>query len=131
MEFAIQSYINNNLDLHAKAVYQEPRWLASTAVDASTRRILIPVNKNANVRFILVSYLQLAVSQDTSYTLVDDAYPGVTIMRATGSRYSQNITPFCYLVKSNTLSLTLTNGLAGDFTYFSIMYQFISQEKEK
>lgn len=126
MDFCIKEYIDNNLPLHAKAVYNIPTWKAST-LSAGLPTVAIPVNKNENVHFILVQQLLLS-RPNNAMNLFDLKRPTVPVLSLTNQVSFPICAPFIYIVKDDSLTLQMDNPIANNS--FSIMYQTITITKK-
>lgn len=126
MDSGIEAYINNNLDIHSKAVYLEPLWISSV-VNGANSDIVIPLDVNENVKFILVHNIIVCALSGSTYTVVnltDLRFPLKTLVQFPQFVNCNFSSAFNYLVKGNSLTLRINSIEA----VFSVMYQTITQK---
>jgi len=122
MDWSIKEYIDNNLDLHGKAVYNAPTWVTSV-LNGANSEIDIPLNKNENRRFIIVHQISFSRWGGTC-NLIDADFPTVTILPFASATATPFICDFIYIKRAAKLKLIInSNSLS-----FSILYQTVTQE---
>jgi len=133
MDWSIKQYIEDSCDLHGKPVYSEMRYKASVMVGVLNNSVIIPLNKNENVKFILIHTLIISFNPDGGVNLLnfyDKRFPAEPIFQARkNGGYVFGIYEFPYVVKANTF--TLIAELPTDWLSFSLGYQVVTQERKK